>query len=157
MRVFSLKQTISSYVDRDTPVFAVFLVASKVFDKVNHDVLFLKLIVRGVPLYFVRLLLYWYQSQCMQLSWCGVKSNYYFNGVRQGGVPSPYLFSVYVDQLSESLSALRPGCYVSKICINHIFFSDGITLLSPSLTGLQELVDVCCDYALPHDILFNCN
>ena len=57
MSVFLLKQTISSYVDRNTPVFAVFLDASKAFDKVNHDVLFQKLIVRGVPLYFVRLLL----------------------------------------------------------------------------------------------------
>ena len=33
------------------------------------------------------------------------------NGVRQGGVLSPYLFSVYVDQLSESLNAVRTGCY----------------------------------------------
>ena len=159
MSVFLLKQTISSYVDRNTPVFAVFLDASKAFDKVNHDVLFQKLIVRGVPLYFVRLLLYWYQTQCMQISWCGVKSSGFTisNGVRQGGVLSPYLFSVYVDQLSESLNAVRSGCYVGKRCINHIFFADDITLFSPSLTGLQELVDVCYDYALSHDIVFNCN
>ena len=39
----------------------------------------------------------------------------------------------------------------------HIFFADDITLFSPSLTGLQELVDVCYDYALSHDIVFNCN
>ena len=58
MSVFLLKQTIPSYIDRDTPVFAVFLDAFKAFDKVNHDVLFQKLIVRGVPLYFVRLLIY---------------------------------------------------------------------------------------------------
>ena len=53
MSVFLLKQTISSYVDQNTPVFAVFLDTSKAFDKVNHDVLFQKLIVPGVPLYFV--------------------------------------------------------------------------------------------------------
>ena len=108
MSVFLLKQTISSHVDRNTPVFTVFLDASKAFDKVNHDVLFQKLIVRGMPLYFVRLLLYWYQTQCMLISWCGVKSSGFTipNGVRQGGVLSPYLFSVYVDQLSESLNAV---------------------------------------------------
>ena len=116
--------------------------------------------VRGVPLYFVRLLLYWYQSQCMQVSWCGVKSFAFTisNGVRQGGVLSPYLFSVYVDQLlSKSLNAVRSGCYVGKICIDHIFFADDITFFSPSLTGFQELVDVCYDYALTHAIMFNCN
>ena len=95
----------------------------------------------------------------MQISWCGFKSSGFTisNGVRQGGVLSPYLFSVYFDQLSESLNAVRSGCYVGKICINHIFFADDITLFSPSLTGLQELVDVCYDYARSHDIEFNCN
>ena len=95
----------------------------------------------------------------MLISWCGVKSSAFTisNGVRQGGVLSPYLFSVYIDQLSESLNAVRSGCSVGKICINHIFFADDITLLSPSLTGLRELVDVCYDYALSHNIVFNCN
>ena len=40
MSVFLLKQVSSSYVSRDTPVFAVFLDASKVYDKVDHDLLF---------------------------------------------------------------------------------------------------------------------
>ena len=95
----------------------------------------------------------------MQISWCGVKSSAFTisNRVRQGGVLSSYLFSVYVDQLSESLNAVRSDCYVGKICINHIFFADDITLFSPSLTGLQELVDIFYDYALSHNIVFNCN
>ena len=95
----------------------------------------------------------------MQVSWCSVKSSAFtiFNGVKQGGVLNPYLFFVYVDQLSESLNAVRSGFYVGKICINHIFFADDITLFSPSLTGLQELVDVCYDYAPSHDIMFSCN
>ena len=133
MSVFLLKQTISSYVDRDSSVFAVFLDASKAFDKVNHDVLFQKLIEHGIlfDFYFTD----WYQSQCMQVSWCSVKSSTFTisNGVRQGLVLSPYLFSVYVDQLSESLNAVRSGCYVHKICIDYIFFANDIILFSPSL------------------------
>ena len=31
-----------------------------------------------------------------------------------------------------------------------------ISLLSPSLSGLQDLVDICSSYALPHNIVFNC-
>ena len=58
MSVF-LKQVASSYVSRDTPVFAVFLDAAKAFDKVDHDLLFKKLIFRNVPLYFIGLLRYW--------------------------------------------------------------------------------------------------
>ena len=51
MSVFLLKQVASSYVSRDTPVFAMFLDASKAFDKVDHDLLFKKLIFRNVSLY----------------------------------------------------------------------------------------------------------
>ena len=58
MSVFLLKQVASSYVSRDTSVFAVFLDASKAFDKVDHEFLFKKLILRNVPLYFIWLLRY---------------------------------------------------------------------------------------------------
>ena len=60
MSVFLLKQVAFSYVSRDTPVFAVFLDATKAFDKVDHNLLFKKLILINVPLYFLRLLRYWY-------------------------------------------------------------------------------------------------
>ena len=40
MSVFLFKQVASSYLSRDTPVFAVFLDAFKAFDKVDHDILF---------------------------------------------------------------------------------------------------------------------
>ena len=47
----------------------------------------------------------------MQVSWCGLKFSAFtiFIGVKRGGVLNPYLFSVYVDQLSESLNAVRSG------------------------------------------------
>ena len=51
--VFLLKQVASSYVSRDTSVSAVFLDASKTFGKIDHDLLFKKLILRNAPLYFI--------------------------------------------------------------------------------------------------------
>ena len=43
------------------------------------------------------------------------------NGVRQGGVLSPFLSSVCIDDLSRLLNNVRAGCYVGNSCINHIF------------------------------------
>ena len=120
--VFLFKQTVSSYRNQNTPVFSAFLDATKAFDKINHQILFKKLVLRGVPIYFVRLLWYWYKSQSTQVSWGGQMSSSFSvsNGVRQGGVLSPFLFAVYIDDLSRLLNNVRAGCYVGNSCINHI-------------------------------------
>ena len=54
---------------------AVFLDASKAFDRVLHMKLFEKLIQRKVPMYFLRLLKHWYKEQTMQTKWAGISLN----------------------------------------------------------------------------------
>ena len=46
------------------------------------------------------------------------------NGVRQGGILSPYLFNVYVDKLSEQLKLCKVDCNVNGHLINHIMYAD---------------------------------
>ena len=59
----------------------------------------------------------------MQVSWGGRITSFFSvsNGVRQGGVLSPFLFAGYIDDLSRLLNNVRAGCYVGNSCINHIF------------------------------------
>ena len=79
--------------------------ASKAFDRVNHLTLFKKLIDRGTPLIFVRIIMQWYVTQKACVRWGSAVSDNFFvsNGVRQGGILSPLLFNVYMDCLSDSL------------------------------------------------------
>ena len=37
------------------------------------------------------------------------------NGVRQGSVLSPYLFAVYMDDLSSELNKVNAGCIVGNL------------------------------------------
>ena len=77
------------------------------------------------------------------------------NWVRQGNVLSPLVFSVYIDQLSYN--QIATGCCVGDDCLNHLIYADDICCFSPSIEGLQELIDVCSDYAHTHEISFNFN
>ena len=81
------------YVGQQSSVYLCFLDASKAFDRVNHHVLFDKLIKRGVPGYLVRILIYWYSNQTMSIRWGSTMSESFCvsNGVRQGGI-------IYIDK-----------------------------------------------------------
>ena len=76
-------------------------------------------------------------------------------GFRQGGVLSPYLFAVYLDDLSNELNNVKAGCYVGEVLLNHLMFADDICVFCPSVRWLQRILDVCQTYAESHGIIFN--
>jgi len=75
--------------------------------------LFEKLIQRKVPMCFVRLLKHWYKEQTMQIKWGKHFSELVdvTNGIRQGEILSPYLYVVYLDDLSTERSNIKAGCF----------------------------------------------
>ena len=48
------------------------------------------------------------------------------------------------------------GCTVGNMVVNHLLFADDMCVFSPSISGLQCLLDICGDYAAEHEITFNC-
>ena len=112
-----------------------------------------KLIDRGMPDVFVRLLVYWYRTQHACARWSAACSEMFAvrNGVRQGGILSPLFFNVYMDGLSDILCRTECGCTMCGRMINHLMYADDLVMLSPSAKGLQRLVDIICQPAV--DIL----
>ena len=157
MCVYVLKQIISFYSECSSPLFVTYLDASKAFDRVNFYKLFDKLLHRGVPAIYVRLLLFWYTHQEFIVRWGFTFSNSFLvnNGVRQGGVLSPVLFNVYMDGLSSVLNTLNVGCYFNGTMINHLMYADDIVVISPSVRSMQVLLSHCDNYANRNDVKFN--
>ena len=94
-----LKETIAYYVKNRSSVFCTFLDASKAFDRVHYCKLFRLLIERGIHACFMRILDYVYSGHSVHVLWAGISSTYFqaLNDVKQGGVISPILFCIYID------------------------------------------------------------
>ncbi|CAK1598235.1 unnamed protein product [Parnassius mnemosyne] len=157
--ILSLKHTVNYYTKRRTPVYACFLDLSKAFDRVIYDRLWEKLGSAGVPMECISLLKFWYSNQKNQVRWAGTLSNEYRLqcGVRQGGLSSPLLFNLYVNQLIERLSSTHVGCHIDDICFNNISYADDMVLLSPSINALRTLLSICETYAEAHGLKYNAN
>lgn len=157
MCILLLKDVIGYYRSLQSPVFICFLDIKKAYDRVNHFNLFTKLLDRGVPVYLVKLLSFWYRNQSLQVKWGLFLSRPFkvTNGIRQGSLLSPHLFNVYVDDLSSRMNESKVGCHVSNKCVNHLSYADDMVLIAPSFRALQKLLDICTSYASDHDIIYN--
>ena len=105
---------IDYYKSRGTTVYITFLDASKAFDRIDHWLLFNKMIKKGMPLFIIKLLVFWYSRQRMFVRWGNTCSTSFCvaNGVKQGGIISPMLFNLYMDDLSLKLNCSGIGGYI---------------------------------------------
>jgi len=77
------------------------------------------------------------------------------NGVKQGGVISPLLFIVYIDELIVLLNNSGFGCHVGTDFVGALGYADDLTLVCPSLNSLNHMLDICADFANQYNIVFN--
>ena len=142
--IFTLKEYLNYYHKLGSHIFTCFMDASAAFDRIKFIKLFKKLKKRKTPLYLIRVLSYWYINQKLCVRWCSQLSSMFSvtNGVRQGGILSPYLFNLYMDDLSCSLNKLKIGLCINGQVINHMMYADDLVLLSPSVKGLQKVIDL---------------
>ena len=66
------------------------------------------------------------------------------NGFRQVRIISPLLFKFDMNSLIEDIQQLKQGCSLGYVKTNMICYADDIFLLSPSVSGLQLLIDRVC-------------
>ena len=152
-----LKETISYYIKHQSSVYCTFLDASKAFDRVHYCKLFRLLIKRGLPACIIRILINMYTGNQACVLWAGLVSDYFTvrNGVRQGGVVSPILFCIYIDDLLLRLSLSGVGCYIGTSFVGALAYADDIVLIAPTPNATRKLLAPCDDFAEQYDIVCN--
>ena len=83
---------------------------------------------------------------------CPLGCNYFdtvycFQWGETSGIISPILFNVYMDDLSIALNSSGIGGYLGAAFLNHLCYV--------SSNGMQQLLNICQNYATNHQLLYN--
>ena len=153
---FVAKEVISYYINSGSNVYACALDTQKAFDRVDLVKLFRKLLQRPISALIVRILFHLYFNIKLRILWNNVYASEFLslNGVKQGGILSPYLFSTFINDLILELEN-RQGCFIGHMFYGCIVYTDDILLLAPSLRALRHMLNICSIFADDNNIRFN--
>ncbi len=146
----AINETINYYLNRGSKS----IDTSKAFNRLNYDKLLIK---QDFPPIVIRALLNMYTKHN---AWTARNNHYseYFvvqNEIRQGGIISPLLYTVYVDELLNRLEEEGNGWHIGSKYYEAICYADDMQILCPSVYGLQSMINICTECGIEYDITYN--
>ena len=150
-------ETTDYYLNNGGNVYILALDATKAFDRVDFNKLFMVLKQRSLNPLYTRLLFNMYINQTVRVKYNNAYSDYFSvsNGVKQGGVISPTLFTCYIDGMLERLKLSGLGCHMGQEYTGCVSYADDLVLLAPSISALRGMISICEQYASEFKIKFN--
>jgi hypothetical protein len=148
--VFVLYTLINRYLSRKKGrVYVAFVDFRKAFDSVNHQFLISKLRDAGITGNILDVL----QSMYLQLNAhvktpVGVTKSFpCASGVQQGSLLSPFLFNLFLNNLSHKLNSVNiQEIKIGECYISHLLYADDLALISDTVFGLQRQLNILADY-----------
>ncbi len=152
-----LKETAEHYMEGGGVMYSCLLDASKAFDRVDFIKLFQLLVKRRLPPIIIRSLINLYTTQTMRAEWNGYRTDLFnvTNGTRQGAILSCSLFCLYIDELLLRLQNSGYGCRIGHRFFGSFGYADDVTINSPTVYGLQKMLNVCEEYGQEFSVSFN--
>ncbi len=156
---FLIHETVKYYNNHGSTVYMCSLDAEKAFDSCDWNILFEKLYYeKHVPLPVVKVLQSLYEQGTYQVQYRNNQS-YQFGasqGVFQGSILSPHFYNTYTEELLEHLnSSSEAGTTLFGTFTGIVAYADDVILMSPTVSGLQHLLNECIHFYNNNAITLN--
>ena len=91
----------------------------------------------------------WYNTSSCSVTWNHAISSSFpiHQGVRQGAILSPLLYSIFVDELLDLLTTSGLGVSIDTIYCGAPMYADDLALVADSPEELQAMLNIVCTYA----------
>ena len=145
--IFSLYAMINMQFSKNKKLYVCFVDYRKAFDSVNREALFRVLERNGITGNFLLAVKSIYKKVLAAVRHNGEISDYFDcpTGLKQGCLLSPKLFSIFMTEISSALNEEGiDGIQLSSDFNNifHLLFADDILLVSHSIQGLQNQINI---------------
>ncbi|XP_075163988.1 uncharacterized protein LOC142236632 [Haematobia irritans] len=152
--IYNLAAIVNIKLEERKKIYAFFVDFRAAFDKIPRNLLIFKLHQMGISLKYVKMIEAVY-SNTQSAVWTGKELSSYFetqSGVKQGCLLSPLLFSLYINDLSESLGE---GLYIEDINIRVLLYADDIVLLAEEPSVLVTMINKLEEYCNKWNLVVN--
>ena len=140
-----LTEALAEARDKKETLYLTYLDASKAFDIVWHNGLFVKLYDRGIKGNLWSLLANWYNGLSAKVKWQSQISRTLMEkqGVRQGGILSAEQYKAYINPLMERIQRYNLGYHIGSLDVSTPYCADDGTLVSNSIMNTQTMINFC--------------
>jgi len=153
---YLVNETIRYYNRSKSPLYIVSLDCQKAFDKVWRAGIFFKLIGK-INKFTWRAIITYYNQSAIKVKLNKLISTCYktSEGCKQGGVLSSFLFNYFINGMLEECLNANLGAKIGKTNLSIIAYCDDVILLSPTMTHLNKLLEICFNYSITWKLQYN--
>ena len=153
---FIINETLSYHKKGGSPCYVISLDMKKAFDRMWRDGLFKKL-MNNIEQPIWRALYNYYSSSKGRVKINNELSEEFTikEGVKQGGILSPYLFNYFMNELLNESDKSNIGATINNINVSLISYCDDLVILSPVVNHVIHILKLCEDYAEKWKLIFN--
>ena len=155
---FILYNIVNVCLNPNQRLYCSFIYFRKAFDYVDRDCLWYKMILKGIRGKMFNIIHSMYQNVKSQVRVNGVLSEQFdcHLGVRQGESLSPFLFSLFVNDMEQELKDKGVnGISIDDLKLYLLLYVDDSVIFSSTREGLQMGLDVLHDYCTKWRLIIN--